>query len=324
MSTDELFKAFGVFNAGLKEYAIGTGIRQATDQLQQLNQSTVNETELKQQKFALANNLASQLVGLGANSEQIQLATQAFSPKFKSAAEAISAGDTSAAKSMTDAEAAPALAVAGVNNTAAMDREVVGNKSKEKIAQWNNESALEVAKAKAVKGFDEQEKKHLARIQASFNSVAKDAFKSRESAKTAREMITSNNPMAQQAASTLFAKATGDVGNLTNEERIPYKTSKALGERIQQAVKELATGTLTEDNKKFALELAAIYEGRADQTIESHADRVATQGAALLKRDPLEVREIIHPKVRQQSAPPNSAPGAAPRKSLRDLARPLK
>ncbi len=80
MSNQELFQALQIFQRGVQDYGIQKGVNQAADQMQQINNSQLDELEKRQQLGQLSNKLALHLTGLGANASQVQAAFQAIAP----------------------------------------------------------------------------------------------------------------------------------------------------------------------------------------------------------------------------------------------------
>ena len=81
MAMDDLFKALGMFQQGVQQYAITGAVNDATAQMQQLNQAQIDEGQKRQQLQQLANGVALRLTGVGANGQQIQSAFNAINPQ---------------------------------------------------------------------------------------------------------------------------------------------------------------------------------------------------------------------------------------------------
>lgn len=80
MAMDDLFKALGMFQQGVQQYALTGAVNEATAQMQQLNQAQIDEGQRRQQLQQLANGLALRLTGVGASGQQIQSAFNAINP----------------------------------------------------------------------------------------------------------------------------------------------------------------------------------------------------------------------------------------------------
>lgn len=92
-SLDEIMKAFGAFNQGLKQNAIYTGINQARQAVDQVNQQQIGEMEKRQQQEQIAKSLALQMTGMGADGNDIRTAYSTLAPeKIASSADALRIG----------------------------------------------------------------------------------------------------------------------------------------------------------------------------------------------------------------------------------------
>jgi hypothetical protein len=78
-----------------------------------------------------------------------------------------------------------------------------------------------------------------------------------------RKLLSSNNPIGAEAFGTKMAKLSGEVGNLAIQEQMQYKGSQAAWSQFKQALQKLKSGTLTEENKGYALELVNMYASTA-------------------------------------------------------------
>jgi hypothetical protein len=156
---------------------------------------------------------------------------------------------------------------------------------------------------------DQQDYKKLEFAQNSFNKdkVVQKSEERIASAKTLRELVTQNTPISAEAAKTFAARASGEVGALSDTDRAAYGGSRAIIGRIEQAMKEAATGTLTEDNKKFMLQLSNSFEQAGIRDIQTSLKKYAKQ---TVKRMPnmteQEAAELIRPDIALESEKPTS------------------
>lgn len=77
-------------------------------------------------------------------------------------------------------------------------------------------------------------------------------------------MLNSGNPIAMTAFGTKMAKLSGEVGNLALQEQQQYKGSQALASKLMQGLKTATSGTLTDENRKAALELVSMFQSTAE------------------------------------------------------------
>lgn len=134
-------------------------------------------------------------------------------------------------------------------------------------------------------------------LQDSFNKD-KQVVKAEErmaSARTMRDFLSENNPIGAEAAKRFAARASGEVGTLTDQDVSVFGGSRAVLDRLQQAAQELATGTLTENNKKFMSQLADTFEKAGQRDLEARLNIYAKQGTKRTKMSEDEVKETIRP-----------------------------
>jgi hypothetical protein len=150
-------------------------------------------------------------------------------------------------------------------------------------------------------------------LQDSFNKD-KQVVKAEErmaSARTMRDFLTENNPIGAEAAKRFAARASGEVGTLTDQDVSVFGGSRAVLDRLQQAAQELATGTLTESNKKFMNQLANTFEKAGQRDLQDRLDIYAKQGTKRTKMSEGEVKETIRPDLvlqQQEQVKPSVAP----------------
>lgn len=99
----------------------------------------------------------------------------------------------------------------------------------------------------------------------------KKAQQSIDAANTIRGLVDSDNPIAAAAVPTFMARASGEVGNLSEADKRPFGGSRAIMTQLEQAVKEATTGKLSESNARFVRQLADIMETRSASNIDNLA-----------------------------------------------------
>jgi hypothetical protein len=80
MSLDELFAGLDRLQAGVQQYSIGQGMRQAQDHIDQLNASSMDELDKRAAAQQISQQMASNLLGLGAPVSQVQAAASTLAP----------------------------------------------------------------------------------------------------------------------------------------------------------------------------------------------------------------------------------------------------
>jgi hypothetical protein len=125
---DEISKAFGMFNDGVRSLQLQRSLNDANDQVQQIKSSELKEADQVQQIRGVANDLTRRLVGMGVNAASIEEVSNSFKPQQPSPFEQAvvlnqltQSGQTTRAKQQQDFTAAQgelnrknALKIAGV------------------------------------------------------------------------------------------------------------------------------------------------------------------------------------------------------------------
>lgn len=330
MSNADLYQGLQMFSNGLKEAAINQGISNAFENVQEINQSQMQEMEKRAAQQAVANQLAATMAGAGASGQQYQMAMGAVAPKALEKPEdffaaAVTAKDPKAREQysamgtwMQDKTNAPEVAKQeqAFQNTKTLQE--INDKAQEKlvgvqggeqrdtakqrfgfdvaIKKMELASAEKIAQAKAANSIDDKQKVGIDNNAKRFMQYGKKHLEAMETAKLARSMLESGNPMADNSVSTMLAKATGDVGNLTDSERLPYKTSKAILARIEQVKEEMTTGKISDENRQWLLGLVDIMEDRNKKSAEGLAEGFVKSASRLHKVDPDFARSVIYPE----------------------------
>jgi hypothetical protein len=203
--------------------------------------------------------------------------------------------------------------------------------SEEKIADTADKRARELAqmqiegnlKAAGIRGSKSEESLDFRKKEAEYNKIVrlqesfnkdKQVIKAEErmaSARTMRDFLTDNNPIGAEAAKRFAARASGEVGTLTDQDVSVFGGSGAVLDRLQQAAQELATGTLTENNKKFMNQLADTFEKAGQRDLQDRLNIYAKQGTKRTKLSEDEVKETIRPDLvlqQQEQVKPSVAP----------------
>ena len=75
----------------------------------------------------------------------------------------------------------------------------------------------------------------------------------------------SDNPIAHSSIPTLMARASGEVGNLSEADKAPFGGSRAILARMEQVFTEMASGKRTPDNIKYITGLADIFRNAGER-----------------------------------------------------------
>lgn len=98
------------------------------------------------------------------------------------------------------------------------------------------------------------------------------------SAERAKEMLAlaRTNPIAAEAAKSMMARASGEVGAMTDQDIARFGGSKSFQARAQQTLEQLNTGRLTPENQAFLSEVA-------DRMSKNAMDQLHIRGRQIAK-----------------------------------------
>jgi hypothetical protein len=145
---------------------------------------------------------------------------------------------------------------------------LLANRGKEE----RQKSTLELAKERLgtsqtqfSKRMDEKEQDDLIKAVDKFNSdkVVQKANEMSAGASTVLDLVRSENPLGHAAVPTFLARASGEVGALTEADKAPFGGSRSLSSRISQSVEQYKTGKITKENLQFIERLADTMQKNA-------------------------------------------------------------
>lgn len=96
-------------------------------------------------------------------------------------------------------------------------------------------------------------------------------------------LIESKNPIADNAIPTYMARASGEVGNLSEADKRPFGGSQALIQRIKRTIQKATKGTLDDTDREFVRQLAATMQTNGNQRIDKIARLRAKQYSRVSK-----------------------------------------
>ena len=292
MALDELLAGLQQFDKGMQKLAIGQGIQDAQEQVSQLQSQQMDESKRRQGLTQISNNLVMQLTRSGADPSQVAQAAGSIRPQeFKGSQDLFMAaqqtGDEGLMRQATEAQS--------FESAPERERQTKELTAKARLQANEMAAAERVAELKKDKKLGDIEIRHLAKGQEQLQSGAKKHFEAIEQARSARALLDSDNPLADNAIPTFMARATGEVGALSEADKKPYGSAKDILSRISQVTEELRTGKLTTANREFIGKLATTFENSGRRAVNAYADRVASQKSALIGMDRAEARRRILP-----------------------------
>lgn len=116
-----------------------------------------------------------------------------------------------------------------------------------------------------------------------------------DGAENVENLATSGNPIAAAAIPTYMARASGEVGNLSEQDKKPFGGSRAILERFEASLKELATGQLTDNNKNFLIELSGIMKKSANKNLDRRGRDMSRQFSKVKKENPSDIFSALRP-----------------------------
>lgn len=114
---------------------------------------------------------------------------------------------------------------------------------------------------------------------ARFNAEAsiKKAQQSIDSANLVRDLAQSGNPIGAAAIPTISARMSFEVGALSEADKAPFGGSRAIFSRLNQALKQMKDGKLTDENRQFIIGLSDLFEKTAHRNMDNLAKQRASQ-----------------------------------------------
>lgn len=162
------------------------------------------------------------------------------------------------------------------NNPATELKPMIAEFVKVKNVQESSDSrssAREATQEEREKRREERLSKNISGLLDRFNAdpSVKKSQQSLDSANMIRDLAISGNPIGASAIPTYSARMSGEVGNLSEADKKPFGGSQAVIKKVEAALKQMATGRLSDDNKRFIIELSEIVEKRAGKNLDNLA-----------------------------------------------------
>ncbi len=132
---------------------------------------------------------------------------------------------------------------------------------------YNPLTGEEVSRVKQGPGKDRNSSAYtqdavLTRIVNAFNAdpTVRKVEQMDEFSKLITDVAASDNPVGHASLETLMARASGEVGNLSEADKRPFGGSRALTQRMTQTFSELYSGKKTPENLEFISQLAKTFQ----------------------------------------------------------------
>jgi hypothetical protein len=139
-------------------------------------------------------------------------------------------------------------------------------------------------------------------------------------AQSMRELLASKNPISDEAAKRFAARASGEVGAMTDNDIKPFGGRQSLVGRIQQAAEQAKSGSLTDENRKLLMDLSQKFESSAKAQLHNRLDVYAKQAADDLGLTPMELKTRIRPDLAEEigKQPIEEAPANTVERTTKD------
>lgn len=257
---DDLSKAVGMFNDGMERLATTNAFESASGKINEINQAKLNEMEKRQALQGVSQELAQGLLQANAPIAKIQAAFQAFgAPALSDPNEQIQVGVESEDPTLVSR----------------------GQKIQREQSRVSNENILNkvlaTAQTKSSANTGKEFRTIINNRQQEFNRLTRDHNKAFNQADTASTALALKNPVADSAIRTMLAKASGEVGSLTDAERNMFSGSPALQRRAARLAKLNTLGTLPEKDRKDLAQLIELYKQNAKKAINKQAKDISHQ-----------------------------------------------
>ncbi len=144
--------------------------------------------------------------------------------------------------------------------------------------------------------FEQHIQDRLAKAGQEFAAVvAKRNLDALDASTTLVDMIDAGQPVTDAAIAGLAARASGEVGALTEADKAPYGGSRAMLSRLRRYASIAATGEIPEADRAELRKLALTFQNAAKRNVQKKATLKAQQMANIYSLDPNEVMEKILP-----------------------------
>lgn len=288
---DDLFKSVSLFRDGVQQLAITAGVKNAADQVQQVNMSMNDELEKRKAQGQIAQQLGMQLSAIGAPVSQIQQAVGTIAPpQIKNANDAynqaLQTSDPGMMKMAKDMSA--------FENKPQMDLQNDAQAHTSYENKLSRDLQKEIAGMKSQTRLQQHELHAVEKVAAQFESSTKSLWEGRNKAKTAIDMLNSDNPVGDTAVLNLLVKATGDTGAITDSDRETFSGSKQVWDRMLRRIEtNIVSGKLTDQDRKDLQGVANLLLKKSEVGIDEHASRFSRTLGNRLGVDAAELKPKI-------------------------------
>lgn len=276
---DELQKGLSIFNDSVQRFVTTNALSNASTELDKINQQTFEKEEQKiQAKQAISDQLALTLGGAGVPATTIQETAGRF-------------GIGAERQAMT-AEAQ--------RSQGSQQQFQGGENAKQRKLQWDIANLKDPNAGRAEK-LTKQTADRLERARKTFLSTSKGAFETVNKASMALRVLQAGNPIGDAAVGTWMARASSEVGALSNEDRELYMGSRGKAATAIRLIQMWKDGKLDKANRRDLMQLATLMEKKGRENLKGLAKQQAKSIKGVIKIsgddvDDQAIMDIIHPE----------------------------
>lgn len=246
MSIENLLAGLSQFRAGIQQLQQGRLINKANEAVKQIRMSEADDAQKRAQLQALSDQVALGIMQTGGTAQGSALAAQILAPKE-------SAAPTTPFQAFLSPEYRPAaVAYEGMKETFREEAKLRGEqrtRERQEEAFTRQEEARTSKEARAT----------LNTLQKDYRKTVQDINKATVQARNALKLLDSGSPLTAGAIGTMLARASGEVGNLTEMERAAFQGRPDLMSAAKRAISVKSIGELPEGDIEALKELTNIY-----------------------------------------------------------------
>lgn len=176
-------------------------------------------------------------------------------------------------------------------------RQLIEKKASLDVSRDNARTNAEMRKEMQDQRQSQRNVQNMGRYQDAYNKdkLVQDTEKRLEASEDALALLSTNNPIADEAAKRKIARLSGEVGVLTDADVASFGGSRAWLNRIQSVVDRGAYGTLTPEDRKLMLAMSQTLKEKAENQLTERAEHFAAQGAKRFGMDKEEAYDYLRP-----------------------------
>ncbi len=286
---ENLFKALGIFQQSVQNAAITQGIMGAKDQVDQINQSNLSALEKRQQQSQLANQLALQLTGIGADPNRVSQAVGAVAPPvIKDSNDAFTQALQSGDEQM--------LNFASKLREEEVERQVrppmmLQDDQQEFLAGQNaldRQTQRDINIGRTGRAVAKEDRKFLHGFQKDYSKAVIEWNKQKQPLMNAVSLIDGKAEMAVSAMGVLFARGSGNTGALTEKEQDVWKGVQDVVGKWQRLGATEFQSQMTARDRAALKKVARFYAQNGETIMDDITNLYVNQAAQAMPETDLD------------------------------------